>query len=253
MSDNENWQRLRDAIAQRIAETGTNQRAVSLAADLDENTVGNLILGHVKSRPRTLRRIARALGWAEEAPELILAGADPADVAGEESDQDFIEAASYFEGLAERPSIDFLSGREDASAEELLDVYESVRSQAEAQELSSLAEMIVLRTLDEQVEGTDWSVGAARKDWGADLYIADPSGEPQVLVEVKTKQRGFITVDQAIGRAVRYGTRMSRRWNRDVSYWIVFVEDPGPQVVEAFEEVDIPMGWIGHLPELPIG
>jgi transcriptional regulator with XRE-family HTH domain len=151
-------------------------------------------------------------------------------------------------------TIDFLSGNEDATAEQLLELLGAVSPRMESHQLGSLVEVVVTRALDELVEGTGWSVGAARADWGADLSLYDQDGNERVLVEVKsTPTQGFVPIDEIIGRAFRSRARMSKAWGRPIDFWVVFTTDPGPQVIAAFGDVDIPMGWVGHLPELPAG
>jgi hypothetical protein len=259
MDEDENWRRLREAIAERIEQLRTTQRAVSLAADLDENTVGNLVLGRVKSRTRTLQAISRAMGWSPDVPERILHGEDPSTVLGSDDSEMTIHNPDRVLGLAQTPaipkaSIDFLSGNDDATAEQLLEVLDAARHETNANQLGKLVALVVERALDELVEGTGWSVLGARVDWGADLSLYDQDGNERVLVEVKsTPTQGFVPVDEIIGRAFRSRARMSKAWGRPIDFWVVFTTDPGPQVIAAFGDVDIPMGWVGHLPELPAG
>jgi hypothetical protein len=269
MDRHESDRRVAYVVTERLArDPHDTLRDAAHRAGISETTVRKITKERGLPGPDKLSALSVALGWRPDALEDVALGReDPKELLrewdspgraehppGMDSLSEAGDGAFRAQRPAEKASVDFLSGNEDATAEQLLEVLESVWPQADASQVGTLVEVIITRALDELVQGTDWSVGAARADWGADLYLSDGAGNERILVEAKsTPTQGFVPVNETIGRAVRSRARMSKTWDRPIDFWVVFTTDPGPQVITAFEDVDIPMGWVGHLPELPAG
>lgn len=258
MDREERLRRLAAVVTARLDQSGDSLRDVAFRAHMSETTLRKVTKMRGELREEKLEDLSTALGLD---PMALLDVADgvrtPAEILATtdtrtDSHPPSVPASPHASGWADEPAIDLLSGYEGATSEQLLEAFQEVRDQLESRHISMLLELVVARALDELVEGTEWSVEGARPEWGADLVLVDPAGERRVLVKPKAAPtRGYVSVDAPIGRALRMRARASRAWGREVDYWVIFDTDPGPQVIAAFDEVGVPMGWVGWLPELP--
>lgn len=228
--EEEGWARLRQAVKEQLELLGWTQAELARRAEVDPDTVTNLLEGHHRSRASTRRRIATALGWAADDAERVLQDPD-------------------FDPVREDVWPSFRSGQH-GDAELSLELVEQARAafgEAALQDKHRLIEEAV-EVLTDQL-GLQVTYRAPQHP-RYDFAWRTPGGELAIGEAKVTESRGSEPVYGGMGQLVAYRSHLQDMGEPVAMLLLVLDRPPTDEERHVLEQQGVRVVWRGRMDDL---